>query len=152
MGETQGGHIFKGDLIITDDGPKVLELTTRLSGGFDSGWTSPLASGTDFTKAALLMALGRPLEEAMIYTTPRWRKHAACLAVFGPKEGGVIKEIRRTDTNIGQVICAYGPGDELPPLTDCTQRVAYCITVDEQPHVAMSAARMMTRWIEVICE
>jgi hypothetical protein len=152
LGETQGGHIFKGDLIITDKGPKVLELTTRLSGGFDSGWTSPLAHGTNYTKGALLLALGRPLEEAMPYFTPRWHRHAACMAVFGPKEGGTIKEIRRINLNIGQVICVYKPGDRLPPLTDCTQRVAYCITVDYDRYGAELMAKAKVDNMEVICE
>jgi biotin carboxylase len=155
MGETQGGHIFKGDLIITDEGPKVIELTTRLSGGFDSGWTSPLAHGVDCTKGALLLALGRPLEEAMLYFTPRWYRHAACMAVFGPEEGGVIKEIKRGQLAdiLGQTIVVYSPGDELPPLSDCTQRVAYCITVDkEDPLNVNMAAKIMAALIEVICE
>jgi biotin carboxylase len=158
MGETQGGHIFKGDLIITDEGPKVIELTTRLSGGFDSGWTSPLAHGVDYTKGALLLALGRPLEEAMPYFTPRWYRHAACMAVFGPKEGGVIKEIRGLDEIEGftdEVIVVYQVGDKLPPLTDCTQRVAYCITSSNAWDIHNAPehnARIAAQATEVICE
>jgi biotin carboxylase len=158
MGETRGGHIFKGDLIITDEGPKVLELTTRLSGGFDSGWTSPLAHGTDFTKGALLLALGRPLEEAMPYFTPRWYRHAACMAVFGPEEGGVIKEIRGLDEIEGftdEVIVVYQVGDKLTPLTDCTQRVAYCITSSNAWDIHNAPehnARIAAQATEVICE
>ncbi|MHC4278514.1 MAG: ATP-grasp domain-containing protein [Planctomycetota bacterium] len=155
MGETQGGHIFKGDLIITDEGPKVLELTTRLSGGFDSGWTSPLAHGVDYTKGALLLALGRPLEEAMPYFTPRWYRHAACIAVFGPEEGGVIKEIKtggELSKAFGDTVVVYRAGDELPPLTDCTQRVAYCISEGDNLFYARIGARFMSEQVEVICE
>jgi biotin carboxylase len=149
-----GGHIFKGDLIITDDGPKVLELTTRLSGGFDSGWTSPMAHGTNYTKGALLLALGRPLEEAMPYFTPRWHRHAACIAVFGPKEGGVIKEIRGLEKakEYAEIICLYQEGDQLPALTDCTQRVCFCIAADENDMESKEETLTAHEFIEVICE
>jgi hypothetical protein len=141
-------------LIITDDGPKVLELTTRLSGGFDSGWTSPMAHGTNYTKGALLLALGRPLEEAMPYFTPRWHRHAACIAVFGPKEGGVIKEIRGLEKakEYAEIICLYQEGDQLPALTDCTQRVCFCIAADENDMESKEETLTAHEFIEVICE
>lgn len=151
--EADGGHILKGDLILTDEDPKVLELTTRLSGGFDSGWTSPLAHGVDYTKGALLMALGRNTE-AMQYFTPRWHKHVACLAVFGPPEGGIVKEIRGLEEarRFAEVIVRFEAGDTLPPLVDCTSRVAFCIAVDDYPTGAKQMAEYAVSCVEVVVE
>ncbi len=47
----------KGDLK-WDNGPVVGEIAARLSGGFMSGWTFPLASGFNPVKEAILLALG----------------------------------------------------------------------------------------------
>jgi len=56
MGTQKGGHILKADIMLTDDGPVIIELTPRLSGGWDSSGTTP-ARGGDFVGGALGMAL-----------------------------------------------------------------------------------------------
>jgi len=48
----------KGDIIYSDKGPVVGEIAARLSGGYMSGWTFPLASGVESTKGALKIAVG----------------------------------------------------------------------------------------------
>lgn len=49
----------KGDIKLSPQGPVIGEIAARLSGGFMSGWTFPLASGVELTKAALELAVGR---------------------------------------------------------------------------------------------
>ncbi len=48
----------KGDIKLTPRGPMVGEIAARLSGGYMSGWTWPLASGREVTEAALRIACG----------------------------------------------------------------------------------------------
>ena len=48
----------KGDIKMTDDGPKMVEMAARLSGGFMSGWTYPLATGRSIIQDALKIAMG----------------------------------------------------------------------------------------------
>jgi biotin carboxylase len=55
LGITHGA--VKGDIFLTPQGPQIGELAARLSGGYMSGWTLPLASGMNFTRAALQIAL-----------------------------------------------------------------------------------------------
>ena len=43
----KGAHILKADIMLTVKGPVILELTPRLSGGWDSSGTTP-ARGADF--------------------------------------------------------------------------------------------------------
>ena len=50
----------KGDIKLTPDGPQILEIAARLSGGYMSGWTYPYASGVEATAAALNIAVGLP--------------------------------------------------------------------------------------------
>lgn len=50
----------KGDIKITTSGPIIGEIAARLSGGYMSGWTFPLATGVEVTEAALNIAVGLP--------------------------------------------------------------------------------------------
>lgn len=61
MGKQKGGHILKADIMLTDQGPMIIELTPRLSGGWDSSMTTPLR-GADFVAGALQLALGKHLD------------------------------------------------------------------------------------------
>ena len=60
MHSQRGGHILKADIMLTEKGPFVLELTPRLSGGWDSSGTTP-ARGADFIGGAISLALGEKL-------------------------------------------------------------------------------------------
>jgi biotin carboxylase len=50
----------KGDVKYGTDGPVIGEIAARLSGGYMSGWTYPLASGVDVTRGGLRIAVGLP--------------------------------------------------------------------------------------------
>ena len=61
MGEEKGGHVLKADIMLTDKGPIIIEMTPRLSGGWDSSATTP-ARGADFHAGVIYLALGKPLD------------------------------------------------------------------------------------------
>lgn len=48
----------KADIKMTSAGPKIGELAARLSGGYMSGFTFPLATGVDLMSAALRVCMG----------------------------------------------------------------------------------------------
>lgn len=52
---------FKIDCMLTTDGPKILECTARLSGGFDAQWTSPVTNRNP-QRLLLQLACGLPLD------------------------------------------------------------------------------------------
>jgi biotin carboxylase len=56
-----GGHVLKADIMLTNDGPVIIELTPRLSGGWDSSGTT-LARGADFQAGIIRLALGYALD------------------------------------------------------------------------------------------
>ena len=59
--------ILKADIMLTDKGPIILELTPRLSGGWDSSLSSRLR-GSDFVGGMIEMALGNNLDLDLWYT------------------------------------------------------------------------------------
>lgn len=60
MNKQKGGHLLKADLMLTLDGPRIIELAPRLSGGWDSSWSTP-RRGADFVGGMLGFALGEEL-------------------------------------------------------------------------------------------
>ena len=64
----KGAHILKADIMLTLQGPIIIELTPRLSGGWDSSGTTP-ARGGNFQTGILRLALGEPLSHEL------WTRH-----------------------------------------------------------------------------
>lgn len=65
LGKEKGGHILKADIMLTKNGPCVIEPTLRLSGGWDSSLSTP-KRGADFIGGALKMALGEKLDSNLL--------------------------------------------------------------------------------------
>lgn len=61
MKNEEGGHILKADIILTQNGPYILELAPRLSGGWDSSASTPMRGG-DFIGGVISLALGEKLD------------------------------------------------------------------------------------------
>lgn len=61
MNKEVGGHVLKADIMLTDRGPVIIEVTPRLSGGWDSSATTP-ARGADFQGGMIRLALGEQLD------------------------------------------------------------------------------------------
>lgn len=50
--------VVKGDVVVSSDGPYIIELAARLSGGYFCTHEIPLSTGVDFVGHAIRMALG----------------------------------------------------------------------------------------------
>jgi hypothetical protein len=92
MHQLRGGHILKADIMQTVEGPRIIELTPRLSGGWDSSKSSVLRRG-NFVKGALAMALGEELDLDLwneAFQTRDENRHVAVLAKIHPGQEDCI--------------------------------------------------------------
>jgi len=81
-----GGHVLKGDIMLTDRGPVILELTPRLSGGWDSSLTTP-SRGADFQGGVIRLALGERLDLDLWHSCFEFKEpslYASILADIAP--------------------------------------------------------------------
>jgi len=85
-----GGHVLKCDLVLTEDGVKVLEATPRLSGNWDSGLSHHLAFGRDLTRLALSLAVGRLPHPT--WWQPRHFRYAVVLNLY-PERPGLLESV-----------------------------------------------------------
>lgn len=120
---------FKGDLIVDKKGNvKIIEVTARTSGGFDSQLRKPLSFGIDIIKATIDIACGYPFNP--IDLIPKWVKWTSTISVF-PKSGKVIsiKGVNKLKQMKGleKLIVLVKPGDIVEKHINCAKRTNYAV-------------------------
>jgi biotin carboxylase len=137
-----GFGVFKADTILTPDGPRILEVASRLSGGFDAQVTTPLATGRNFIRAAMRLAVGMPLDETDLKVSRDG--YAAAWAAL-PAPGRVVSidnldEVRGLN-GVHDVFLRTAPGEVVQPYIDCGARPAFVIADAETYDDAIARAQ-----------
>lgn len=143
----------KADIILTDDGPKILEMPARLSGGFHSQYTTTLSTGMNPIRAVLNLAIGNPIP--MDDITPKFNKVSICKAIF-PNPGKIVKingiEKAKRIKGVAQIIMMVKEGDIITEYKNCAQRICYIITVGDTHEEANEIFESASRTISVETE
>jgi len=118
----------KFDMIQTIDGPRIIEMTVRLSGGFDCQYLVPAATGKNVLKAAIHTAVGETFDSELLEDT----KHKVSLSEsIWPLPGKITKidgiEAAKKLNGFEYIFFRYDVGDTVMPYTDCTKRVCFII-------------------------
>ena len=115
---------FKIDAILTADGPKILEVTARLSGGFESQVTSPM-TGRHPMRALLQLSCGMEIDVQKNIKDAEG--YAACCGIFARKQG-VLQALPLWEENdeefCGGVWCCKS-GDTIGPAQHCAERLGF---------------------------
>ena len=138
--------VFKAETIWTPEGPRILEVTARLSGGFDCQYTTPLATGRNFIRAAMRLAVGMPLNPEDLRS--KWHRHAVAWVAF--PEPGKVMSIGNVDEvlalpGVEDVFLRVHVGDVIRPYFDCAARPAFVIAVGESREEALDRAKAGVR-------
>jgi biotin carboxylase len=136
--------VVKGDMVLSKDGPKVIEVAPRLSGGWFSTDQIPLHTGVDFVGCAIKLALGENIPPEDL--TPKYKRGVA-IRYFFPPIGYVEKipdiEAIRSMPSVYKAVLFVSPGEVVEPVTDHTKRAGFVITVgntrQEAIHYAVKA-------------
>jgi len=140
----------KADMILTENGPKILEMPARLSGGFHSQYTTPLSTGMNPIRAVLNLAIGNqiPIDDV----TPKLNKVSICKAIF-PNPGRIVKisgiEKAKRIKGVAQIIMVAKEGDVITEYKNCAQRICYIITVGDTHEEANKIFESASRTISV---
>ena len=118
----------KGDIKITPEGPKIVEIAARLSGGWMSAYTYPLSTGVNLYKAAIQIALG----EKPTNLNPKISLVSAERSLLPPP--GKILSIRgveeaRKIKGVKEIILMKEAGDMAEEPRSNMGKVGYVITV-----------------------
>ena len=116
----------KGDIVLTEDGPVVIELAARLSGGYLCTDQIPLARGVDLVRQTIRLCLGEELDTTEL--VPRDLCKVG-IRYFFPEPGRIVSikgfdDLSRYDW-VSKKMLFLNVGDVVEPPTDHTKRAGF---------------------------
>jgi len=139
LGVTSG--TVKGDIVVHNGEPYVIDLAARLSGGFFCTREIPLNTGVDFIGCAIKVALGE-------HVSPEELEPKTSTAVIQryafPKPGRVVSvsgadEAKKVD-GVTEVVITAKPGDVISPAGDKRPSAAMVLATGSTRDAALAAA------------
>ncbi len=143
----------KADMIWTDQGPMILEMTGRLSGGFHSQYTTPLSTGQDPIRAVIEMSVGRGFNPEHI--KPKSHMTALCSGIF-PEPGRIVAieglEEAQALPGVKKIIINRQLGDILGDYIDNGERCCWVITAGPDLDAARKAFDQARSLLKIVTE
>jgi len=138
-------------MVLTNDGPKVIEIATRLSGGWFSTDQIPIGLGIDLIGSAIKLALGEEINTRELI--PKYNIGVA-IRYFLPQHG-IVKEIKNQNkfkdvSWIHKLQIFIKPGDIIDEVTNHTQRSGFIITTGDTQVLAAQRALEVIDTIKII--
>jgi biotin carboxylase len=136
------------ELIITESGPKLVELGARLGGDCITTYLVPLSTGIDMVKASVKLSLGEIPEIKKMFD-----KGAAIRYI--KSDTGLLKEItgleNATNTSgVKHVEIVKQIGDTIDPIHGSGDRIGYVICQSDTPSEAKSLCEEVIKKITVV--
>ena len=143
--------VVKGDVVLSPEGPKMIEMATRLSGGDFSESLIPLGCGVNIVEAAINIAIGR--EPDLDLLQPRFQK-GVVNRYFFPEPGTLIRiegaeEVRRQPW-LHKLEFWYQPGDRVPPVRSHADRFGVFVIYANTREEAEDHADWVYRTIKIV--
>lgn len=141
----------KYDIMVTRDGPRIIEMTVRLSGGFDCQYLVPASTGKQVMKAAVLTALGKKFPAEILKDV----KHRIGLSEsLWPNPGKIVKiegvEEAKRIFGVEHIFFRYKVGETVAPYTDCTKRVCFIIVTGKDERDAYETTAKAKKIIKIV--
>ena len=133
--------VVKGDIVVHEGKPYIIEMATRLSGGYLCTYEIPLNTGVNFVKQAILLALGEKIDPLDL--KPKYQRHVVQRYLF-PNPGRVVhvagadSVARRPDISYCEV--RVKPNDVVRPVESHPARAGVVMATGETQEAALSAA------------
>ncbi|MBL6693275.1 MAG: ATP-grasp domain-containing protein [SAR86 cluster bacterium] len=118
---------FKGDLVVdSNNNVRIIEITARTSGGFDSQYRKPLSFGIDILKATIDISMGKKLDVLDLIPKHFYRSKTYSLM---PQPGKItsiegLEEARKIE-GVYKIFMTKNIGDIIPEYKDCSIRTNF---------------------------
>ncbi|MBI1852690.1 MAG: hypothetical protein HYR85_20305 [Planctomycetes bacterium] len=132
---------LRADVVVTPDGPRLIEATPLLSGGFFATDLIPLSTGVDFLGLVVNLAVGERVTRSQF--TPRYHRGAAVRFLL--PASGIVSRIAGTEDadqmpGVERAVVYVREGDAVERITDATRRGGYVIATGASREDAEQAA------------
>ena len=123
------------EIIVTSEGPKIVELGARLGGDCITTSLVPLSTGIDMVECCIRIALGEKV------TLKTCSNKGSAIRYFH-QTNGHVKDISGIDNalnicGIKEVVCMVKKGDMVNTVTDSGSRIGYVIAQDQTAELAI---------------
>lgn len=149
LGVTDGA--VKGDIVVCDGEPMVIEMAARLSGGYFCSHEIPLNTGVDFMGAAIRQALGMEVDPADL--EPRFQRHVSQRYIF-PTPGHIadIQGAERAAALPGIELFALrcSAGDVIGPIDCHPARGGMVLATGADRETAQANARRAVEAVQIV--
>jgi biotin carboxylase len=132
--------IVKGDIVLYKNKPYIIEIATRLSGGWMSSHQIPIATGVDILKIAIKISLGERIDLSNIKIKKR---KATAIRYLFPMENSFYKKKKRIIKNRYVIKYFINLKDNhiVKKITDHTTRAGFVITSAHNKRKAVFEAK-----------
>ena len=135
------------EIIVTEDGPKIVEIGARLGGDCITTHLVPLSTGINMVEACIMIALG---EKPSVVPTCNC---GSAIRYFHQREG-IVKQIEGIDTakempGIEQIAIVHGVGERITEITDSGSRMGFIISEGKDAADAAQKAESALSMIKV---
>ncbi|MBI1239817.1 MAG: ATP-grasp domain-containing protein [Alphaproteobacteria bacterium] len=141
---------IKGDIVVHEGRPYVIELAARLSGGYFCTREIPLNTGVDFVGCVIRMALGEAVSPCDL--EPRFQRAVVQRYVF-PEPGRIlaIEGVDRAASvpGVDEIVVSARTGDVVPPATSSHARAAMVLASGTTYDAALAAASAAVNAIRI---
>ena len=148
MGVCNG--VIKGDIVLHKSRPHIIELATRLSGGYFCTHEIPLNTGVDFVRQAIRQSLGESV--AVNDLVPKFQRGVAQRYMF-PSPGKVISievpDWVARDTDIALFEIRVSKGDTVQPAFNHPARAGVVITTGVDRFSAIAKANAVVEAVRI---
>ena len=137
------------EIIVTKEGPKVVEVGPRLAGDCMTTHLVPLSTGVDMVENVINIALGNEINIS------KTLNKGSCIRYYLKPVIGTIKDIQGVEEakslkGVQDVVLLKHPGDEAVELRSSADRIAYVISQADNAEDAISLCENALNKIEVI--
>ncbi len=135
------------EIIITSEGPKIVELGARLGGDNITTHLVPLSTGVNMVECCIKMAIGEKPD-----IEPKWNKGSAIR--YFQQHAGVVMSIAGIDEaekidGVQQISIVHGVGETITEIDSSGARMGFVIARDENADVAVCACDLAMDRIKV---
>lgn len=142
--------VAKGDMVLSPEGAKVIEIAGRLSGGYFSTVQIPLATGINFIECAIKLCLDEKLDRSILRSDNR----CGVAIRYLPFKPGIVKHITGLDAakqfkGVELLKLFIKEGSKLEQLENHTQRAGFVICTAPTKAEAIDRANQALSHIEI---
>lgn len=117
------------EIIVTSDGPKIVELGARLGGDNIATHLVPLSTGVNMVECCIKIALGEKPD-----LVSKWDRGAAIR--YFDQHAGIVKSIEGLEeaegvSGVQQISIVHGVGEKISDVTNSGARMGFVIAQDE---------------------